>query len=355
MLNQNRLNRVMDQFYSIHADAMLVTDPVAIFYLTGKWIYPGERFLGMLLKQDAAPVLFLNELFRFEEEIGVRKIYITDTTDLASAIKPEVNPNCVLGVDKEMAAKFLLQLMDAKLASGFVNASIVIDQTRAIKDAQEIVIMRKSSLINDEAMLKFKQLIHEGVYEDEVAAQCLDIYKSLGAEAYSFDPIVAFGIHSADPHHMPDHTQLKEGNTVLFDVGCRYHDYCSDMTRTYFYKKEPEGEHKRIYELVQNANQSAEDMLKPGVMLSDVDRMARNIISEGGYGKDFTHRLGHFIGIQDHDFGDVSEGNHNLIEAGNIFSIEPGIYASSEIGVRIEDLVLITEDEIGRASCRERV
>ena len=132
MLNQNRLNRVMDQFYSIHADAMLVTDPVAIFYLTGKWIYPGERFLGMLLKQDAAPVLFLNELFRFEEEIGVRKIYITDTTDLASAIKPEVNPNCVLGVDKEMAAKFLLQLMDAKLASGFVNASIVIDQTREI-------------------------------------------------------------------------------------------------------------------------------------------------------------------------------------------------------------------------------
>ena len=298
----------------------------------------------MLLKQNTVPVLFLNELFRFEEEIGVRKVHITDTSDLASVIRPEVDSNCVLGVDKEMAAKFLLQLMNAKLASGFVNASIAIDQTRAVKDAQEIAVMRQSSLINDQAMMQFKQLIHEGVFEDEIASQCLEIYKSLGAEEYSFEPIVAFGIHSADPHHMPDHTQLKEGDTVLFDVGCRYHDYCSDMTRTYFYKKEPSGEHRRIYELVRNANQSAEDMLKPGVMIRDVDRRARKIISEGGYGIDFTHRLGHFIGIQDHDWGDVSEGNQSLTEAGNIFSIEPGIYSSSQIGVRIEDLVLITEN-----------
>ncbi|MCH4208166.1 MAG: Xaa-Pro peptidase family protein [Solobacterium sp.] len=344
MLSKTRLANVMDQLHSNGAEQMLVTDPVAIFYLTGKWIHPGERFLSLLLKQGQKPVLFLNELFRFEEEIGVDKVYITDTTDLVAVLKQYVNPDGVLGIDKQMAARFLLQMIDAKIAAGFINSSIAIDHVRSIKDETEIELMRHSSLINDQAMVQFKALIHEGVYEDEVAAQCMGIYKALGAEAYSFDPIVAFGANSADPHHMPDHTQLKEGDTVLFDVGCRYHDYCSDMTRTFFYKKAPAAEHRNVYELVKQANQSAEDMLKPGIELCKVDAMARDIITDGGYGKDFTHRLGHFIGIEDHDFGDVSAANHNLTAAGNIFSIEPGIYSTKQIGVRLEDLVLITAD-----------
>ena len=166
----------------------------------------------------------------------------------------------------------------------------------------------------------------------------------VAATGYSFPPIVSFGINSTDPHHMPDNTALKEGDLVLFDVGCVVEDYCSDMTRTYFYKKEPTADQRRVYELVLKANTEAEAMLKPGIVIADIDKKARDIITDGGFGKFFTHRLGHFIGLQDHEFGDVSQANHNLTEPGNIFSIEPGIYDPATAGVRIEDLVLITED-----------
>ena len=143
---------------------------------------------------------------------------------------------------------------------------------------------------------------------------------------------------------MPDNTVLKEGDCVLLDVGCIADSYCSDMTRTYFYKREPDALQKEIYQLVRRANEEAEAMLKPGLPLCNIDKKARDIITEGGYGPMFTHRLGHFIGIEDHEAGDVSLANKNLTKAGNIFSIEPGIYVTGKAGVRIEDLVLITEN-----------
>lgn len=344
MLDTQRLNKVMSFLHEQDCEQMLVSDPVAIFYLTGKWLHPGERFLGLLIQQNKTPFLFLNDLFRFDENIGVTIVSITDTTDIPSLLANYVDPSKVLGVDKELPAKFLLPLMEAHVSSHFINTSISIDNARAIKDAEEIELMRHSSLINDQAMAEFKKLIHAGVTEIEVAEQCLKIYQSLGAESYSFDPIVAFGVNSADPHHGPDNTVLKEGDSVLFDVGCKYHNYCSDMTRTFFYHKELTAEEKKVYNLVRKANEEAESICAPGVVLADIDKKARDIITEGGYGKDFTHRLGHFIGIQDHDYGDVSSANKNITKVGNIFSIEPGIYNKDVLGVRIEDLVLITED-----------
>ncbi len=344
MLKEERLAKVYDQLSELGVSQMLVSDPVAIFYLTGKWLHPGERFLGLYLNAARQPQLFLNDLFRFEEEIGVNKVSITDTTDLTALLKQYVDPAKPLGVDKELAAKFLIPMYDAKLSDGIRNTSLAIDNARALKDAQEIEWMKESSRINDRAMAQFRALIREGITEKEAASQFLGIYQSLGASAYSFSPIVAFGANSADPHHMPDDTVIKEGDTVLIDVGCVYHDYCSDMTRTFFFKKEPSAEARRVYELVRNANESAEEMCRPGITLASIDKKARDIITEGGYGPDFTHRLGHFIGIQDHDFGDVSQANQNLTRTGNIFSIEPGIYNAAAAGVRIEDLVLITED-----------
>lgn len=193
-------------------------------------------------------------------------------------------------------------------------------------------------------MAEFKKLPKAGMKEVEVAAQMLDIYKNLGAEDYSFTPIVAFGVNAADPHHMPDETILHEGEVVLFDVGCKYHEYCSDMTRTFFYKGTPNEEQKRVYDLVRKANEDAEAYVKPGVRLCDIDSKARDVITDGGYGPDFTHRLGHFIGIEDHEYGDVSQAFTDLTQVGNIFSIEPGIYNKKTMGCRIEDLILVTEN-----------
>ena len=203
--------------------------------------------------------------------------------------------------------------------------------------------MRRSSKINDLAMGEFRKLIREGVTEEEVAAQMLSIYRSLGAERFSFEPLVAFGANGADPHHAPDGTVLKPGDAVLLDVGCVRDGYCSDMTRTFFYRQ-ASGEHRHIYDTVQKANEAAIARIRPGVPLCELDHTARSLIAAEGYGANFTHRLGHFIGLGEHEHGDVSAANSQKAEPGMIFSIEPGIYVAGEVGVRVEDLVLVTED-----------
>ena len=344
MIQEKRLERVLEHLKEMSVDEMLVSDPMSIFYLTGRLVHPGERFLGLLISNDKKPIIFLNELFNVTEDLGIEKVYYTDTDPVTPLLMDKISPKAKLGVDKTLEARFLLPLMNSGVASSVVNSSIAVDKTRAIKDADEIEKMRKASIANDKALLEFKGLLKEGISEKEVADQTMDIYRKYGATGFSFPPIVSFGVNSCDPHHGPDDTRLKEGDLVLFDVGCIVDDYCSDMTRTYFYKKEPTPIQKEVYELVRRANQEAEDMLKPGIEIATIDKKARDIITEGGYGPFFTHRLGHFIGLQDHEFGDVSQANHNLTEPGNIFSIEPGIYDVNSAGVRIEDLVLITED-----------
>ena len=126
-------------------------------------------------------------------------------------------------------------------------------------------------------------------------------------------------------------------------MGCRVNDYCSDMTRTFFYQSVTEKQ-REVYEVVKRANLAAQAAMKPGMRFCDIDKVARDIITEAGYGPNFTHRLGHCIGIEVHDAGDVSAANQDVVEEGMIFSCEPGIYLPGEFGVRIEDLMLITRD-----------
>ena len=344
MLNKKRYDAILDRLNEIHVEQMLVCDPLAVYYLLDRWIYPGERFLGLLIRKDAEPVLFINRLFAFNEELGTRNIWFTDTDDIIPLLKEHIDKEKMLGVDKILESRFLLPMMENEVAERFINTSLAVDTARAIKDEEEKEKMRKASFINDQAMERFKKLVHENVTELEIADQTLKIYKELGASGYSFEPIVSFGRNAADPHHMPDETVLEEGDCVLLDIGCVAEDYCSDMTRTFYFKRQPDERVRQIYELVRKANESAEAMVKEGVTISDIDKTARDIITQAGYGPQFNHRLGHFIGLQDHEFGDVSSANSNKAVAGNIFSIEPGIYLMGDTGVRIEDLVIVTED-----------
>ena len=203
--------------------------------------------------------------------------------------------------------------------------------------------MRAASAANDEGMARFRELVHEGVTEQEVAAQLEDIYRSLGASGHSFSPIVSFGANAADPHHEPDSTCLKDGDVVLFDVGCRKDEYCADMTRTFFFRS-ADDEQQRVYEIVRQANEAGKAAVRPGARFCDIDAAAREIIEDAGYGKYFTHRLGHQIGLDVHEPGDVSSANEAQVEPGMCFSIEPGIYLPGRFGVRIEDLVIVTEN-----------
>ena len=344
-MKTSRVNRVLKELEKMNLTQMIITDPMSIYYLTGKYIDPFERFYALYLRKDGNHVFFLNNLFTAPEDFGIEKVWFSDTDDSTALVAEKLDKDKPLGVDKDMKVRHLLPLMEIKAAAGFVNASICVDKTRGIKDEEEQKFMIESSKINDAAIAQFKALVHEGVTEKEVAEQTLDIYKSVGAEGFSFTPIVSFGANAADPHHEPDDTVLKEGDCVLFDVGCIKDGYCSDMTRTFFYKTVTE-EQKKVYHLVKKANESAIAKIKAGVPLCELDNTARKIIADAGYGENFNHRLGHFIGLSEHEFGDVSMTNTDLAQSGMIFSIEPGIYLEGNFGVRIEDLVLVTEDGV---------
>lgn len=344
-MNESRARRILDELKKQGITQMLIIDPMSIYYLTGVYVAPFERFYGLLIKENGKHVFFLNNLFHVPDEVGIEKVWYSDTDPIVEIIEKYLDKNQVLGVDKDLKARFLLPLMEMQAAAGFKNTSLAVDTTRGIKDEEEKEKMRVASIINDKAIEQFKGLVHEGVTEKEIADKTLAIYKSLGADGFSFEPLIAFGSNAADPHHEPDDTVIKEGDCVLFDVGCIKDGYCSDMTRTFYYKTVSE-EHKKVYETVKAANEAAEKLIKPGVSLCELDNAARSLITKVGYGPQFNHRLGHFIGLNEHEYGDVSSANKTKAEPGMIFSIEPGIYLTNDTGVRIEDLVLVTQDGV---------
>ena len=344
-MNEARANRILAALKEQGVDQMLITDAMSICYLTGISMAPIERFYALLLKADGHHYYFLNHLFNVPGDVGVEKVWYSDTDPVPEIVAARLDKNAVLGVDKDLKARFLLPLMEMKAAAGFVNGSLAVDITRGVKDTEEQKKMRISSAINDKAMAKFKGLIHEGVSEKEVADQMLQIYLDLGADGYSFEPLVAFGANAADPHHSPDDTVVKPGDCVLFDVGCIKDGYCSDMTRTFYFKTVSDA-HREVYETTKAVNETAISKIHPGVPLCQLDAAARDLISAKGWGPNFNHRLGHFIGLSEHEFGDVSSANTWEAKPGMIFSIEPGIYLTGDTGVRVEDLVLVTEDGV---------
>ena len=342
-MNDNRIATVMQNLAQMGLDQALVSDPWSISYLIGYQTEPGERFFGLLLRKGCEPTLFLNRLFPDAAHTGVRVIGLSDTDDVIGLVAAELDPSAELGVDKELAARWLVPLMERGAAAGYRLGSPAVDAARAIKDERERELMRIASRMNDQAMEWLFAQVREGVTEIEIAEGLLAEYRRLGADDFSFPPIVSFGAHAADPHHSPDATRLKRGQVVLFDVGCRANGYCSDMTRALFFG-EPSLRDREVYECVRRANEAAEAIVRPGVLFSEIDLAARRIIEDAGYGPYFTHRLGHQIGIQEHEPGDVSATHHEPVQEGMIFSIEPGIYLPGETGVRIEDLVIVTAD-----------
>lgn len=338
---KDRLTRVVNKMKEEGLRQILVSDPVSISYLTAVSIDPGERLFALLVKEDGKHEFFINHLF----PAPITDIPITsfdDTDDSIALLANALIKDATLAIDKVWPARFLLPLQ-AKEGVGTCVLSDIIDLVRAIKDEAEKEEMRIASKINDEAMKKTAKYAKLGMTEIELADFLRQTYLDLGCEGPSFEPIVAFGEHAADPHHENSARTLKAGDVVLLDIGGRLGDYCSDMTRTYF-TVEPSKKQVEVYELVRAANEAAIKAVKPGVALKDIDKAARDIISKGGYGKEFTHRLGHFIGREVHEYGDVSSVSELVATPGMIFSIEPGIYLPGEFGVRIEDLVIVTED-----------
>lgn len=340
---QERLKKVLKIMEDRKVPQMIVSDPAAIFYLTGRWILPGERMLALYLNLNGKNKLFINELFPITEDLGAEMIWFNDTQNPIEILAKHVEKDKPMGIDKNWPSRFLLGLMGLKCGSTFVNGSEIIDNVRMCKDENEKELMRQASKLNDIAVDRMIKLVPEKHSEKKMGQLLSGIWEELGAEGHSFDPIIGYGANAADPHHVMDNSTVKAGDSVVIDIGCKKNSYCSDMTRTVFYKSV--SDHSReVYNIVLEANKRGIEKVKAGVRFCDIDAAARDYITEKGYGKYFTHRLGHSIGIEVHDFGDVSSTNTDRVQPGQIFSIEPGIYLPGDVGVRIEDLVIVTED-----------
>lgn len=343
-MKENRVNRILTSMEEQGIPQMIISDPVAIYYLTGKWIYPGERLLALYLNINRNHKMVINELFPQKDDLGVEIVWYNDIQDGVAIMSQFVEKDRPMGIDKTWPAKFLLRLQELGGGSRYVNASPIVDYVRMIKDEEEKELMRISSRINDEVMDELLRWVGKGMTEKELDAKVREIYAAHGCEDVSFSPITAFAQNAADPHHVTDDSKGKKGDCVVLDIGGFKDGYASDMTRTVFLGEVSERQ-KEIYNIVLEANLRGIAAAKPGNRMCDVDLAARNYIEEMGYGKYFTHRTGHSIGLEDHEFGDVSSVNEDIIRIGQCFSVEPGIYLPEEnLGVRIEDLVLITEN-----------
>ncbi|HNX15419.1 MAG TPA: Xaa-Pro peptidase family protein [Oscillospiraceae bacterium] len=211
-----------------------------------------------------------------------------------------------------------------------------------IKDEEELAAMRKAQQITDEALAAILPQIKVGMPEKELAAKIEDEMKKRGAEGVSFDLIVVSGKKSAMPHGVPDESPIQNNAFLTMDIGCKHNGYCSDMTRTVCVG-EPSDEMKKIYEIVLEAQKRALAAIAPGKVCSDIDKIARDYIYQSGYEGCFGHGLGHGLGVMIHENPRFTPSCNTVLQPGMVLSVEPGIYLEGKFGVRIEDVIFVTE------------
>ena len=216
---------------------------------------------------------------------------------------------------------------------------------RAVKSAEEIRKIEEAERIGDAAFSYILEELRPGVTELQIAAKLEYFMKSHGAEGTSFDTIAASGLHSAMPHAVPADKPLEKGDFVTMDFGCRYQGYCSDMTRTVVIGK-ADARQREIYQVVLEAQETALASLRPGMTGAEGDWLARAVIEEAGYGEYFGHGLGHSVGLEIHEKPALSTREKTVLAPGMIETVEPGIYIPDFGGVRIEDMVVLTEDGV---------
>ena len=229
------------------------------------------------------------------------------------------------------------------------DARKAIADTVAVKDADEIAAIQKACDISSQVAREIPEYLSEGVSETEVATRMEIRMQELGGRGLAFDTIAAFGPNSSMPHYMPADYRLRKGDAALFDFGCKWGGYCSDMTRTVFLG-EPPDIMKRAYEVVREAQQAGIDTYRDGAPAKDADLAARKIIDASGFKGKFIHSFGHGIGMDVHQPIYVSYRSEQVLKAGNVVSAEPGVYIPGVGGVRIEDTVLIEKDGCRRLS-----
>lgn len=318
----------------------------SLAYLNAMHETGGERFLGVFLKNDGSQAMIAPKLSATQAvRLGVTDFRGwadgEDPLTLVAALGEEWGITTgVLAVDDDMPAHMVLGLQKALRGTKLVLGHELRARVMALKDAEELASLNKAGAAADGAWDEVRPQIRPGLTESQVAKMLQDAMTARGGKPLF--SIIAAGPASAEPHHGSDDTVLAEGDVVICDFGCEVESYVSDITRTVCLGA-PTEEQKKVYEIVHRAHMAARAAIKPGVAFQEVDRAARAVITEAGYGEYFIHRTGHGVGMNVHEAPNVVEGEVRLLQPGHCFSIEPGIYLPGRFGVRIENLVTVTE------------
>ena len=256
-----------------------------------------------------------------------------------------VDSGSVVLVDDELLSVHLLAMQSLFPGVRFAPAGRMMASLRQIKTESELASLERAALLIDEIFEETVLQLKAGISEMEIREIILQEMKRRDTSP-SFPPLVCFGANAALPHHHTGTTTLKVGDVVILDIGCVWEHYASDITRTVCFGTPSDLDAANVYEIVYRAHSAVMENVKPGTSGERADRFARDVITEAGYGEFFVHRTGHGIGLSTHEPPYIVEGNHEPILPGMCFSDEPGIYLPGRFGVRIENIVTMTENGV---------
>lgn len=322
-------------------DAYLVTSPANLRYLTN---FTGTAGLALITLEKA---FFITD-FRYTEQASEQVQGMTIIQQQGNIVDEiiklmESEGINVLGFEDASMTYAEYSIFEEVIDAELAPASGMIEKLREQKDDGEIAIIEKACAIADESFEHVLKMIRPGMTEIEVANQLDFFMRSLGATGTSFDTIVASGVRSALPHGVASEKMIEQGDLITLDFGCVYQGYVSDITRT-FAIGDPGQQLKEIYQIVLEAQLKVIEVAQAGVTGAQLDGVARDFITEAGYGEAFGHSTGHGIGMEIHEGPNISRSNDKPLNVGNIITDEPGIYLAGLGGVRIEDdLVILAE------------
>ena len=353
-----RMRRVVADAADAGLGGLLVMPGPELVWLTGyQPTAITERLTVLVLVPDREPTLLVPTLERPDAEgaVGAPGLTILDWTDgddpfvRASALIPE---HTTMGISDSAWAMHLLGLLNALPGSSYRSLTDSLPMLRAVKDANELARMAAAGAAADATYERILRVRFAGRKETDVAADLARLLREFGHEQVDFT-VVGSGPNGANPHHEAGDRVIEAGDAVVLDFGGLMYGYGSDTSRTVCVG-EPSQEIREVHEIVREAQQAGVDAVRPGVPCQEIDRAARKVIVEAGYGERFIHRTGHGIGTTTHEPPYMIEGEEQPLVPGMCFSVEPGIYLAGRFGVRIEDIVTVTESGGVRLNNSER-
>jgi Xaa-Pro aminopeptidase len=349
LLPPGRLARAASVAGDAGLDALLVTPGADLLYLCGYDALPLERLTCLVVPRDGDPTLVVPNLERPRAAssgagtLGIEIVGWDETEDPYALTAGLLKGAERIGISDRTWVMHALRWRDAMPDVRQELAGGALRELRMRKTAEEVEALREAGRIIDAVQEQIQRMPLVGRTEEEVGRDIADAILAGGNVRVNF-VIVGSGPNGASPHHDTGPRVIERGDPIVFDIGGTTPDgYCSDITRTYVVGEVPDG-FGELYGVLQHAQAAACDAVRPGITAEALDAVARDVITDAGYGEYFIHRTGHGIGLEEHEEPYIVGGNAEPIEAGMAFSIEPGIYLPGRFGARIEDIVVCTED-----------